>query len=100
MIEEYTRRTVQLRNNDTLGAVDHKGTVLGHQGDFPHVDFLLLDILDRLVRRLAIIDDQTNLDPQGSGVGYTTQLTLLDIKGWGAKAVTDVLKRSIAREAL
>ena len=48
VIKEDTRRTVQLRHDDTLGTVDHKGTIVRHQGQFAHVDFLFLDVLDLL----------------------------------------------------
>src|SRR5690606_38779407 len=48
VIKEYAWGAVQLGDDYTLGTVDDEGAVLGHQGDFPHVDFLLLDILDRL----------------------------------------------------
>ncbi len=49
VVKEHTRAAVQLGHDDALGTVDDEGTVLGHQGDFPHIDFLLLDVLDRLV---------------------------------------------------
>ena len=48
MIEKHTGRTVQLGDDDALGTVDDKRTVLRHQGDFSHVDILLFDVLDRL----------------------------------------------------
>ena len=38
----YTRRTNQLRYNDTLGAVDDKGTAVSHQREIAHIDVLLL----------------------------------------------------------
>ena len=48
VIEEHTRRAVQLGDDDALGAVDDEGAVVGHERQFAHVDFLLLDVLDRL----------------------------------------------------
>ena len=50
VIEEHTRRTVQLGDDDALGAVDDEGAVIGHQRNFPHVDFLLTNLLHRLRR--------------------------------------------------
>ena len=95
VIEEHTGRAVELGNDNPLSTVDHEGTVLGHQGDFPHVDFLLFDILDGLVRRVAIIDDQANLDTQRSGIGHATQLTLFDIECRRTETVADVLQGRI-----
>src|SRR5690606_34202014 len=78
MVEEHTRRTVQLGDDDALGTVDDEGTVLGHQGDFPHVDFLFLDVLDRLVRRLFVENDQTDFYPQRHGESHAAQHAFLD----------------------
>ena len=44
MIEEDARRTVHLRNDHALGAVDDEGAVAGHERHVAHVDILLLDI--------------------------------------------------------
>ena len=49
VVEEHTRTTVQLGDDNALGTIDYEGTVLGHQGDLPHINFLLLDIFDGLV---------------------------------------------------
>ena len=38
--EENTRRTVQLRNDDALGAVDDERTAFGHVGNRPEIDVL------------------------------------------------------------
>ena len=100
VIEEHTGRTVELRNDNPLSTVDDEGTVLGHQGDLPHVDFLLFDVFDGLVRRVAIVDDQANLDTQRSGIGHATQLTLFDIERWRTETVAHVLQGRIAGEAL
>src|SRR3546814_816164 len=96
VIEEHARRAVQLGDNNALGTVDDKGTVLGHQGDFPHVDFLLLDVLDGLVRRLFVENDQAHLDAQRNGEGHAAQDTFLDIESRLAQAIADVFQRCIA----
>ncbi len=48
VVEEHARRTVHLRDDDALGAVDDEGAVHGHERDVAHVDILLLDVLHRL----------------------------------------------------
>ena len=96
VVEEYARGTVQLGNDHTLGTVNNEGTVLSHQGNFTHVDFLLFDVLDRFVRRFFVENDQTNFYPQRYGVSYATQHAFFDIKRRFAQAITDILQRSIA----
>ncbi len=39
-----TRRTDQLTYNDTLRAVDYKGTCLRHQGKIPHKNLMFTDL--------------------------------------------------------
>ena len=51
MIKENAWRPVQLGNDNSLGTVDDKCSRIGHEGNFPHVDFLPLDLLDDLGRR-------------------------------------------------
>jgi len=43
-LEDNARGTNQLRHNDTLGAVDHEGALLGHHGEIAHEDGLLFDL--------------------------------------------------------
>ena len=59
MFKEHARRPVQLRNNHPLRAIDNERTRCCHQGNFAHVDFLLLDFLDG-VRRFPIKNDQAD----------------------------------------
>ena len=96
VVEEHTWRTVQLGNDYTLGTVDNEGTVLSHQGDFTHVDFLLFDVLDRFVRRFLVEDDQAHLHTQRDSECHATQDTFLHIEGRLAQAIADVLQGSIA----
>src|SRR3546814_3520524 len=58
VVEEHARRTVQLRDDDALGAVDDEGAVVGHERDLAHVDLLLLHVLDGLARRLAVRSEE------------------------------------------
>lgn len=96
VVEEHARRAVQLRNDDALGTVDDEGTILGHQGDFPHVDFLLLDVLDCLARRFLVENDQTHFHPQRYGKGHAAQHAFLDVKCRLAQAIADVFQGGIA----
>ncbi len=96
VVEEHTRRTVQLGYDHTLGTVDNEGTVFSHQGDFTHVDFLLFDVLDRFIRRFLVEDDQAHLHPQRDREGHTAQDTFLHIESRLAQAIADVLQGSIA----
>src|SRR3546814_6207132 len=47
MIKEHARRTMHLRHDHALGAVDDERAVLRHQRHVAHVDVLLLDIEHR-----------------------------------------------------
>ena len=94
VVEKHTGGTVQLGHNDTLGTVDHKGTVFGHQGHFAHVDLLFTDILDSPTGFL-VIDDQTNPYAQRCGVGGTTNSTFFYIKNRLAELIAGILQRGI-----
>ena len=102
MVEEDARRTVELGDDDPLGAIDDKGSRLGHERHFAHVDFLFLDILDDLGtgRGFAIINDQAQQDAQGGGIGRAAQVALAHIEGWLAETVTDVLQHRVPGVAL
>jgi hypothetical protein len=75
-------RTVQLGDDDALGAVDDERAVLGHQRHFAEVDLLLAHVLDRLLAAAGflVVDDQANRDAQRRGVGQPAQLALLDVE--------------------
>jgi hypothetical protein len=49
VLEEHARRAVQLGDDDALGTVDDEGAGGGHERNLAHVDFLLLDFLDRFL---------------------------------------------------
>ena len=80
-MEERARRAVQLRHDDALGAVDDERAVVGHQRDVAEVDFLLLDVADRLDARLRVLvpDDEPDRDLQRHGVGHAALLALVDV---------------------
>ncbi|MNG12300.1 hypothetical protein D3C84_959040 [compost metagenome] len=87
---------MQLGDDDALGTVDHEGTVLGHQGDFPHVNFLLFDVLDRFVRRFFVENDQAHFYPQRHGECHAAQHALFYVKCRIAQAITNILQGRIA----
>ena len=94
VFEEHARRTVQLRHDDALGAVDDERALVGHERHFAHVDFLLLDFLDHLgLRRrgLAVIDDQLHLGANGRGKGQATGLALTHVECGLGQVVLDEL---------
>ncbi|MNT21206.1 hypothetical protein D3C72_1565360 [compost metagenome] len=83
VFEEHAGRTVQLRDDHALGAVDDERTLVGHERHFAHVDLLFLHFLDHLRlrgRRLAVIDDELHLGAHGRGEGQTTGLALTHIE--------------------
>ena len=81
VVEEDARRTVHLRDDDPLGAVDDEGALVGHERDVAHVDVLLLDVLDRTGSRflVGLKDDQTQLDLQRRGIGHVALNALFDV---------------------
>ncbi len=96
VVKEHAWGTVQLGNDHTLGTIDDKGTVLSHQWDFAHVDFLLFNVLDRFVRRFFVENDQTYFYSQRHRKGHATQNTFFDIKGRFAQTIANVLQGSVA----
>src|SRR5690606_29719111 len=64
VIEENARRSMQLGDNNALGAVDDESAAVSHQRNFSHVDFLLFDVLDGLGGGFFIKQNQAHLDSQ------------------------------------
>ena len=95
VIKEHARRAVQLGDDNTFGAIDDESPVLGHERDFAHVDFLFFDVLNRLVSRLFVINDQAYFDAQRSGIRDAAQHALLHIENGFAQPVINILKRRI-----
>ena len=54
---------VELTDDDPLGAVDNERAVLGHQGKFTEIDFLLFDIANRLGTGIAFHIPGNQSDP-------------------------------------
>jgi hypothetical protein len=70
---------MELRDDDTLGPVDDEGAVLGHDGDFPEVDLLLLHVANGLRARGVVPGDQTDRHLEGRGVGHAALQALLHV---------------------
>ena len=81
VIEEHAGRTVHLRDDDALGAVDDEGAVHGHERDVAHVDVLLLDVLDRLGAGFLvdIEHDQAQRHLQRRSIGHAALAALVDV---------------------
>ena len=92
---------MQLGDDDSLRAVDHKGAVLGHERQFAHVDFLFLDLARGAVRAgsFAIEQRKTDLYAQRCCVGQASNLAFLDVENRRAKAIAVVMEDRIARVA-
>ena len=99
-VKEDARTTVQLRNDNTLSTIDYKGTVVSHERNFAHVDFLFFNVFYGAFRRFALVDHQTQFYAQRCGIGHATDLTFLNVKHRFAKAVADVLQLGITAVAL
>ena len=67
----HTRRTDELRDDHALRTVDDEGAVVGHQGEVPHEDLVLLDVV-----RFEV--GHTDADLEGRLVGHVALLAFLD----------------------
>ena len=99
VFEEHARRTVELRDDHALGAVDDEGAVFGHERDFAHVDFLLLHFLDRVLGRFLVHDDQADFGAQRGAVGEAALLAFDDVEGRRQQREAHELEAGIARVA-
>ena len=82
MVEEDARRTVHLRDDDALGAVDDEGAVRRHERHVAHVDVLLLDVLDRLRAGILvhIEHDQAQRHLERRRVGQVALAAFVDVE--------------------
>ena len=99
VVEEHARRTVQLRDDDALGAVDDEGAVAGHERDLAHVDLLLLHVLDGLGRRLTVIDHQPHGHAQRRAVAEAAVAALAFVERRIAELVANVFQGRVAAVA-
>ena len=101
VIEENTRRPVQLRDDDSLGSINNERTVVSHQRHFAKIDFLLTYVFYGFVRAacLFVVNDETNFDANRRGIGKTTHLTFFDIKYRLTQSVADIVECGVSRVA-
>ena len=92
VLEEHAGRTMQLRDDNTLGTVDDEGAGRRHERDLAHVDFLLLHFLDRGLAGLAVHDDQAHTGAQRCAEVQAALLALLHVEGRLAQRVADELQ--------
>ncbi len=95
MLKEHARRTMQLGNDDALGAVDHERTGVGHQRDFSHVHFLLLDFLDCGLGRLLVHDGQAHAGAQRGSISQSALPAFLHVERRHAQLVADKIETRI-----
>ena len=98
VLEKHARGTVQLRDDDALGAVNNKSAVVGHERNLAHVDFLLLDITHGLgAGALVLVEHhQAQQHAQRRGVDQAALLAFLDVETRRAEAIADELERGVA----
>ena len=94
MIKEDTRRTVQLGDNNPLGTIDNKSTIIRHQWHFTHENRFGFNHLLQfaLVMIALVINSQTHPYPQRRGVSDASQLTFTHVKFRSAQFITDILQ--------
>ena len=67
---------MQLADDDALGPIDDERAVLGHQRDFAKVDFLFLDVSNRLLAGVGVLVENREPDRhlQRCGIGHAAFL--------------------------
>ncbi len=90
---------MKLRHDDALSTVNNKGTVIGHERNFAHVNFLLFDVFNGAFRRFALVDHQAQFYAQRCRVGHAADLALFHIKDRLAQTVADVLQLGVTAVA-
>ena len=98
VIEEHAGAAMQLRDDDSLGAVDDERAVLGHERQFAEVDLLFAHVLHGLLRtaRFLVEHHEPNLDAQRRRIGEAAQLAFLDVEHRLAEPIAHVLERRVA----
>ena len=96
VVEKDARRAMQLGDHHAFRAVDDEGAVVGHQWNLAHVDVLLLDVFDRFVGRLLVVEDQSHANAQGHRVGEAAQHAFADVERRLAELVVHILQGSVA----
>ena len=82
---------MKLGHDHTLGSVDHKSSVAGHQGNLAEVDLLLFNVSYVAAPSMGvhIEEDQPDRNLQRCGIGHPSLVTLLHIVFGFPEVVTD-----------
>ncbi len=98
VIEEHAGRTVHLRDDDALGAIDDEGAVHGHEGHVAHIDILLLDVLDRFGAgvRVHIEHDQAQGHLERGGEGHAALAAFVHVIFRGLEFIFDEFEQGRA----
>ncbi len=93
---------MHLRNNNTLGTIDDKGTMIGHERNIAHEHLLFLDVFDGFGASIFIDieHDQTQRHLQGSCVGHIALLTFLNVEFWLFKMIFDEFQLCFTRKVV
>ncbi len=96
VLKEHTGGTVELRHDDTLGTIDDKGSVVSHERNLAHVNFLFLDIFNRFCRRFFIVNNQAHFNAQRHRIGGAAQHTFINIKNSLTQGITNIFQSRVA----
>src|SRR5207245_7419474 len=79
VVEEHAGGALQLADDDTLGAVDDEGPLVGHQGQLAEIDFLTALLPDRLGLGLLVVieDDEPERDLERNRERHSAVVALL-----------------------
>ena len=96
VVKEDPGRTMQLTDDYTFSAIDDECTILGHQRNFAEINFLLLDVANRLYARLFINipRDQPHLNLHRRCKSHPPLVAFLDIIFRGPQRVLNILQRA------
>ena len=102
MVKEHTRRTVHLRDNHTLGAINNECALIGHQRHITKIDLLFFDFLDgtRLGLLVNIKDDQLKQNLKRRSISQIALLAFFNVKFWWLKLIGNIFQHSPFREIL
>ena len=89
LAEEYAGRTVELRHNDALGAVNHECTLLGHVGYLAQVHVLYFG---GEIFVVGVGARQFQLGLKRHAVRVTALKTLFDCVAWRVDVVVEELE--------
>ena len=95
VLKKYTRRAMQLRNDDTFSTIDDERAGRRHERQLAHIHFLLFHFLDdRLGWRFLIENHQSHFGTQRRCIGQAALLTFFYIERWIAQNIRQKFQAS------